>query len=126
MEAHTLGLNDFGMPKVMKDSDAVYMQIIRLIMLEKGTFQSHPDMGVGIRTRYRHRNDENLLESLQHDIAQQIETYLPELTDVEVSCAIAKEQNLNIMINTANGAYAFDYDGANNTIVPSTYNLDQL
>ena len=73
MKEHVLSLNNFGMPKVFNDNDSAYVLIIRLILLEPGKFQSHPDMGVGIRSRYRFNNEENFLMNLQNDIKKQID-----------------------------------------------------
>ena len=85
MQAHVLSLNDFNMPKVFNASDSAYVHIIQLILLEPGKYQSHPTMGVGIRSRYRHNNEDNFLIDLKSDITNQITKYLPELTDVTVS-----------------------------------------
>ena len=57
MKEHVLSLNDFNMPKVFNESDSAYVLIIRLLLLKPGKFQSHPEMGVGIRRRYRFNND---------------------------------------------------------------------
>ena len=61
MEAHVLSLNKFSRPLVLDKTDANYMHIIYLIMLNKGKYQSHPDMGVGIRERYKFDNDKEFM-----------------------------------------------------------------
>lgn len=126
MEAYLLSLNDFGMPKVLDGTDAMYTNLVYLILLEKGKFQSHPDMGVGIRSRYRFNNDENFLQDLQKDITDQISQYLPELSmlDVSVNCS---HEILGIIINTEQGAYALAYNAANDVMdAPASYVLDNL
>lgn len=125
MEAHTLSLNDFNMPLVFKGNNAAYVNIIRLIELEKGTFQSHPDMGVGIHSRYRFNNDENVLQNLQHDIQNQIERFLPQLSATDIRCTL-KDGILSITIDTVNGVYAIDYNQATDTVAPATYSLGEL
>ena len=126
MKEHVLSLNDFGMPKVFDESDAAYVLIIRLLLLEPGKFQSHPKMGVGIRSRYRYNNDENFLVSLQNDINKQINKYLPELVATDVTVT-KKGTTLGIIINTAEGAYVVSYDAITNTMQASaTHILNDL
>ena len=126
MQAHVLSLNDFNRPKVYKETDSAYIEIVRLILLEPGKYQSHPTMGVGIRSRYRHNNDENFLANLQNEITTQITAFLPELTQVSVSVSI-KDTILGIVINTATSTYALAYNTKDDTIdTGATYVLDDL
>ena len=126
MEAHVLSLNDFNMPKVFNASDSAYVHIIQLILLEPGKYQSHPTMGVGIRSRYRHNNEDNFLIDLKSDITNQIMTYLPELTDVTVSLT-HNNQILGIIIDTTTGTYVVAYNSVTDMMeAAATYVLDQL
>lgn len=126
MEAHVLSLNDFNMPKVFSESDSAYVHIIQLILLEPGTYQSHPKMGVGIRSRYRYNNEDNFLIDLKSDITNQINTYLPELTDVTVTLT-HNDHILGIIIDTTTGTYVVAYNSLTDTMdAPATYVLDQL
>ena len=47
-------------PKVLDEKDATHTLIVRLILLEKGTYPTHPDMGVGIVSNYRFAFTEEL------------------------------------------------------------------
>lgn len=126
MEAHVLSLNDFNMPKVFSEADSVYVHIIQLILLEPGKYQSHPNMGVGIRSRYRHNNEDNFLLNLKTDITNQISTYLPELSNVAVTLT-HKNQILGIIIDTTTGTYVVAYNSVTDTMdAAATYVLDQL
>ena len=126
MEAHLLSLNDFGMPKVYSGTSAMYTKLIYLILLEKGKVQSHPDMGVGIKSRYRFNNTENLLQILQQDISNQIETYLPELTTVDIRL-IMKREVLGILIDTSDGVYTIAYNPSSEVLeAPASYMLEDL
>jgi len=125
MEAHLLSLNDFGMPLVLDDTHAMYTNIIYLLLLEKGKFQSHPNMGVDIRHRYRFNNNENFLQSLRTDISDQINTYLPELAMIDINLTI-KGTTLGILINTEAGAYAIAYNESSGIDAPAAYILDNL
>ena len=126
MEAHVLSLNDFNMPKVFDASDSAYVHIIYIILLEPGKYQSHPNMGVGIRSKYRHNNEDNFLVDLESDITNQIQTYLPELTDVSVSLT-HNDHVLGIIIDTSTGTYVVAYDSVTDTMdAAATYVLDDL
>ena len=126
LSAHVLSLNPFGMPKVCDDVESAYTDIIYLIMLEKGKFQSHPDMGVDIRRRYRFNNDVNLLYHLQQDITNQISKYLPELALIDVAVNM-KDEVLGIIINTETGAFGLEYNTTTDIMKASpTYELGDL
>lgn len=126
MQEPALSLNNFGMPKVYENTDAMYLNLIRLILLEKGKNQSHPDMGVDIRRRYRFNNDENVLQNLQRDIANQIERFIPELSVLDVSVTL-KSNTVGIIVNTNDGAYVLGYNMNNGNIDPSAnYVLEDL
>ena len=126
MKEHVLSLNDFNMPKVFNESDSAYVLIIRLLLLEPGKFQSHPEMGVGIRSRYRFNNDENFLMNLQNDIKKQIDKYLPELSATDVTIT-SNNKFLGIIINTADGAYVVSYDTTTDVMqAAATHVLDEL
>lgn len=126
MKEHVLSLNDFNMPKVFNESDSAYVLIIRLLLLEPGKFQSHPEMGVGIRSRYRFNNDENFLMNLQNDIKKQIDKYLPELSATDVTIT-SNNKVLGIIINTADGAYVVSYDTTTDVMqAAATHVLDEL
>ena len=126
MEAHVLSLNEFNMPKVFNASDSAYVHIIQLILLEPGKYQSHPNMGVGIKSRYRYNNDSNFLMNLKNDITNQIETYLPELGAVNITLT-SKDQILGIIIDTSTGTYVVAYNSTTDVMeAAATYVLDQL
>lgn len=77
--------------------------------MEKGTIQSHPDMGVGIRSRYRFA-DTNKLSMLKYDIKSQIESYLPpSYGNVDVDCKIVNKVIL-ISIIANETLFRFTYD----------------
>lgn len=116
MQEHVLSLNDLSTPKVFDKSNAEYVLIARLILLEPGKYQSHPEMGVGIKSRYRFNNSENVLDSLAADIKEQISKYLPTLIASEVSLTLKKDHILGIIINTDSGMYTFAYDTENESL----------
>ena len=111
---HLLSINKFEKPTVAKDNDAVSILITRLILLEPGTIQSHPEMGVGLVSRYRYSETRNI-ESLRRDIADQIAKYLPTLsgTDVEVT---ANDKSITISVTADNVMYSYNFDAATSTL----------
>lgn len=128
MQEHVLSLNNFNMPKVYDGSDANYILIVRLLLLEPGKYQSHPTMGIGLKSRYRYNNDDNFLINLKNDIKKQITAYLPELITTDISLTIMENNVLGIVIRSNdNGAYVLAYDNENNKIdVAATYVLENL
>lgn len=126
MQAHTLSLNEFNMPQVFDGTNAGYIQIVRLLLLEPGKYQSHPSMGVGLRSKYRHNNDDNFLIDLKSNIESQINNFLPELSAESVQLVL-KDHTLGIIIDTSSGTYVMSYDTATDAMdVAATYVLDQL
>jgi len=126
MQSHTLSLNKFSRPLVLNGSDAVYMHLIHLILLTKGKYQSHPDMGVGLRERYKFDNDKEFLVNLSEDIKNQVQQYLPELQFVDISLNF-RNGVLGIIIDTTNGVYVMAYDTDKDTMdAAATYVLGDL
>ena len=126
MKEHVLSINDFNMPKVFDENDSNYVLLIRLILLEPGKFQSHPTMGIGIKSRYRFNNNEDFMESLRSDLRNQINKFLPWIVTTEITIT-RKENTLGFIINTAEGAYVISYNTSKNVAeAAATYVLDDL
>lgn len=70
-------VDDFQDPKLYKDAEAVATLLTRIILLEPGTIQSHPDAGVGIMSKFRY-SVEGSASDLQAEIQRQVEKYLPQ------------------------------------------------
>lgn len=83
MREYLLSVDDFNQPETTDDKKSTYLELVRLIMLEKNVFQTHPNMGVGIVSRYRYSYTTDI-EELRSDISDQIATYLPKLLPVDV------------------------------------------
>lgn len=125
---YPLGIDDLGLPKIRDMSkietgvmNSAILCIIRLILVEKGTYPDHPDMGVGIRSRYRFAF-ESELTSLQEDIETQITTYLPEVSPVTVKVSLENDRNdilknkIKISIIIDETEYLLSYDVTSNTL----------
>lgn len=107
VEEHLFSLNKFSTPKILQGDVAVYILIARLILLEPGTIQSHPHMGVGIVSKYRYA-DESSVSALINDIQNQMAAYLPELQYAQVDVKYEKGA-FKIFITIDNVVYDFSY-----------------
>lgn len=103
-----LGTNEFNRPTVYTDVDATYTLLIRLILLDPGTYPTHPRMGVGLVSRYRYAKDSELTQ-LSNDIEDQIATYLPQFTSVSVELTLTTTKDLFIQIIIDGVAYELIY-----------------
>lgn len=108
---YVLSINEFVQPKVLKGDQAAYTNIIRLLLLNPGTNQTHPEMGIGIRTRYRF-SDTSEISTLKQEVKDQLETYLPELLIMDVQ------------IQTYNNILAIFISSQNNEIYGLGYNTE--
>jgi len=109
---YTLSVNDFSQPKILSNQDSTCVKIMELILLEKGVYQTRPDMGVGIVSRYRYASPDSA-SYLKSDIQTQMETYLPELiaTDIEVTM-LNKNINIAIVVDSVVYKLVFSSDTA--------------
>ena len=103
-----LGINEFNRPTVYTDIDATYTLLIRLILLNPGTYPNHPRMGVGLVRRYRYANASEL-SKLSNDIEDQIATYLPQFSSVSVDLTVTSTKDLLIQIIIDGVAYELIY-----------------
>ena len=101
---YLLDLDDIGKPKVVDMTDirrgklnSAATMIIRLLLLKKGTYPDFPNLGIDIRGRYRFMFSEEL-STLESELTDQIETYLPELLPITFSAEM-----ITIPSTTANG-----------------------
>lgn len=114
----TFSVDDFKNPKTIKDAEAVATLLTRLLLLEPGTIQSHPDAGVGLMSRYRF-SVEGEGSNLQADFQRQIEKYLPQFQGAKIS---VKEQDRSFIIAAEidDTLYGIYYD-VNTSNIKTTY-----
>jgi len=116
MKDYAFSINNFNQPLELDGNKAVYTYIIKLLLLEKGTIKSHPEMGVGILS-YRYSDIENI-DTIKQSIYDQIGKYMPTLmvTDIRLNF-IEKEKALQIIIIINNEIhYIFNADYKNNVV----------
>lgn len=108
---YLLSINEFIQPKVLSGDQAAYTDIIRLFLLDPGTNQTHPEMGIGIRSRYRF-SDASEISTLREEVKVQMQTYLPNLL------------TMDIQIETYGTTLAIFITSENNDVYGIGYNID--
>lgn len=104
---YLLDINKYNRPTEVTDKDAVYILISRLMVLEPGSIQSRPKMGIGIVSQWRY-SDAAELSKLKTTIKQQMATFLPELSLVNVDLDYsASTAQLNISMQIDDVIYNF-------------------
>ena len=114
MREYLMSTNNFNEPAHLDGYEAECLFLTRLILLEPGTYPNHPDMGVGINTRWRYSGD-NMLMDLESTIEQQITDYYPEFLLSSVKCKMGTDSLNNkvvfITISSTTMVYSFVSDG---------------
>lgn len=104
---YLLSANKFQKPKELYNNDAVCMCLMRLMLLDPGSIQSKPEMGVGLVSKWRY-SDSKELDGLKIEIQKQITDYLPQFQFSEVNLSyIASEKKLYIDIDLNDIRYSF-------------------
>lgn len=116
-------INQFQRPIELEGTDAQIMLITRLILLDPGTIQTHPDMGVGLVSLYRYTVDVDL-DKLRNRIQSQISEYLPMFTTVQVRVDLnVNEHTLYIYIDSDQLNALVPFDTENLTIIQGLDNM---
>ena len=124
-EEYSFSIDDFENPKVYKNPEAVAVLLTRLLLLEPGTIQSHPEMGVGLYSKYMYSVNRINVSNLKKDIQKQIVTYLPDYQSASVNVNQDKE-TIYITIEIDSTIYGFIYNSAVQTIVSKFTHLADL
>lgn len=124
-EEYSFSIDDFENPKIYKNPEAVAVLLTRLLLLEPGTFQSHPEMGVGLYSKYMYSVNGINVSNLKKDIQKQIVAYLPDYQSASVNVNQDKE-TIYITIEIDSTIYGFIYNSAAQTIVSKFTHLADL
>ena len=126
IKEYSLKVNDFNEPKVYEKQQALMLLLTRLILLEPGTFQSHPDMGVGLISNFRYRVDDgSLIADLKSRIQTQIDTYLPFLSGVTVLVEI-HDKSFYVSIGIDDLIFGILYDTQTNNLTTDYTTIAEL
>lgn len=111
MQEPLMSVNKYDRPTILKNEDATYMLLMRLLLLDPGSIQSRPRMGVGIVTKWRY-SDMETLKDIELEIEKQIRTYLPHLiaSKIEILPNPERKGEILIKITINNVVYAFETD----------------
>lgn len=111
-------VDDFQNPKQYKNPEAIATLLTRLLLLEPGLYQSHPEMGVGLISRFRY-SVEGSEKDLRSEFERQINKYLPWFEGVRISVK-QKNQTYYIGAEIDEVIYSFYYD-ADRESLKTTY-----
>ena len=123
LNEYSMSVDDFKNRKTYSDREAVCVLLARLLLLEPGTFQSHPNMGVGLVSKYRYGVD--VASDLQSNFKNQIELYLPQLQGCRVNVT-QSGQVLNIAVEYNNVLYGVSFNQSSNKISTNSASLADL
>lgn len=116
IKEYSLGIDKFNRPAVYDEPKSTYIKIVRLILLEKGTYPTRPNMGVGLISNYRYFDDIKVgARKLKQDIMDQINTYLPEYKAVVIDTEFDKK-NITIDITINKITFQLTYNKEENTL----------
>lgn len=119
---YLLSLDNFNRPAEVTGGKAVAYLIARLIMMEPGSDPLHPDMGVGLVSKYRYSNK---TDDLKNAIKDQISTWLPDfVSDTDIALVITPDKVLNveIILSSTGEVYTFSVNGNDN----GTHSLSEI
>ena len=115
MNEYLMSIDEFYSPKILRNNDAIYTLLIRLLQLEPGSIQTHPEMGIGIVSKYRFADADLAADELKTDIQNQISKYLPQLSGVQIRTYTDKKI-LFVEIEVNNTLYKFEVSKESDTI----------
>lgn len=107
-DEYVFSVDQFNKPTKLDTYQKMYTFLVRLFLLEPGTFQSNPTMGIGLVSRYRY-GDELDIENLKSEAKEQIYTFLPGLQSVDVNIEL-KDRSLYINITIDGMIYSINFD----------------
>ena len=114
-----LSVNKLEEPTTISDHSAMSLLIMRLLIMDRGSMELHPEMGVGLTSTYRYSFVDDL-DDLKLDIENQISTYIVKSNDIDVDLQI-DSNNLYISIKIKDNIYTFKFDSQNNSIKLSDF-----
>ena len=97
LNEYNISTDNFNMPKVTKNREAVGLLISRLILLEPGTDPARPEMGFGLVSHFREMFP-NDLSAMKRRLANQLSTYLPQYANASIEMQAAPDDQLTFKI----------------------------
>jgi hypothetical protein len=107
LQEFNLDINDYGKASTCKDLLALAKLIQSLFLIEPGTYPSHSDLGIGIRSYEFEVLDDTTLREIKEKAIKQIGEYIPNnyVYDVRIQKLINEQTGayttLGVLINVA-------------------------
>jgi hypothetical protein len=114
---YLLSVDQYNNPYTVEGSEAVALNLVRLLLLEPNSDPLRPDMGVGLKN-YRYALT---LDELNNRIADQIATYLPQYQNAKVNIIRTSDRVANIEISINDVTYIYD-----STTMPVSIDLEYV
>lgn len=118
---HLIATDVYNKPHTIKNKDALAVLIIRLLLMDPGTNPLHPEMGVGLVSRYRFSSSSDMT-TLNSEISDQMKNFLPKFSYTNVSCSV-KEGNIIVNISIDDTLYTFTTETDDSKILPGQIKL---
>jgi hypothetical protein len=131
IEEALLTTDNFNKPKIVRGAEAICILIVRLIIMEKGSRKAYPNMGIGIRSRYRYMTEDEI-PNLETEISDQISEYLPEAQGAIIKCVLVNPTSStvtsakNLLIGISIGNYTYAYDVENGYKIQDNTDITKL
>jgi hypothetical protein len=81
---YVFSINPINKPELLEGAKAVYTLLVRLFLLNPGTYQSNPDMGIGLVKNYRYGTDEDMLKNKSAHIFQDLKRLVSILIEMKL------------------------------------------
>lgn len=126
-----LTTDNFNRPKTVTGAEANCILIVRLIIMEKGSRIGYPNMGIGIKSRYRYTTEDEI-SNLETEIYDQIAEYLPEAQGAVIKCVLTSPTSAtvssakNLLIGISFGNYTYTYDVENSYRIQDNTDTSKL
>lgn len=122
---YSFDVDKFDKPLIYKNDKAVKSLLTKLILLNPGTFPSHPNMGVGLVERYQYSTEESKA-NLKSDIKTQIDKYLPPNFNGAIVEVEYYNKNIYISITIDDRMFQMFYDTNSDKVETIFKRLDDL
>ena len=119
MNEYLITVDNYKKPKVIRGNKGNYYMILRLMLMEPGTNPLFPLMGLGLRSKSRFV-DEDQIQELKVKLDQQINMYLPDLIVNNIEMEMDDNKQLRITISSDTEEYVYntnDFDLNLDTLV---------
>lgn len=106
LREYHLSVNEFNQPKKSEEAEAIGVLLIRLILLEPGTDQTRPGMGLGIVSRFRYMHDSDM-PRLTRELKEQIATYMAPYKNISAKITMNSDLQLVFDIKIEKNSYKY-------------------